>query len=345
MDYDGTGTERVVCLDAATGKQLWEHKYAVRYGPLGGYANGPRAAPTVHDGHVYTFGAVGHVCCLDAATGKPVWSRDTVKQDQARVPEWGFASSPVIDGDRVIVHPGADGGSFLALDRRTGRDVWRSDVSDPAGYCTPILIDSPAGRQLVGWTPENVHGLDPATGRRLWSVPYPVTYGVAIATPVYRDGVVFVTGYWEGSKAIKLGPKPADATLLWEDTKTPRGLMSQPLERDGHLYTVDRARGLVCTELTTGKDLWDDHRLTPKGRNPHATLVWAGDRALIVNSAGELIVARLSPRGYREESRVKVIDGGVWSHPGFAGRRLYVRADGGETPAAAGEIVCVELGS
>jgi outer membrane protein assembly factor BamB len=339
------GTERVLCFDATDGKPLWQHAYPARYGPLGGYNNGPRAAPTVHDGRVYTFGAVGHVCCLDTATGKLLWVHDTVRDFQARVPEWGFAASPVIDGDRVIVHPGADGGSYIAFDSRTGREVWRS-LSDPAGYCTPVLIDAPGGRQLIAWTPENVHGLDPATGQRLWSVPYQVTYGVAIATPVYRDGVVFVTGYWEGSKAIRLGPKPADATLVWEDAKL-RGLMSQPLYRDGFLYTLDHAKGLVCTELATGKPRWDDHRLTPRGRNPQATLVWAGDgdRALIVNSQGELIVARLSPQGYREDSRVKVIGGHVWSHPAFAGRHLFVRSDGAEGATRGGpfELVCVEL--
>jgi outer membrane protein assembly factor BamB len=340
------GFERLVCLDAADGKLLWEYKYPTRYGPLGGYNNGPRAAPTVHDGRVYTFGAVGHLCCLDAATGKLVWSRDTVREFQARVPEWGFASAPVIDGERVVVHPGADGGCYMALDRRTGREVWRA-LSDPAGYGTPILIDAPGGRQLVGWTPENVHGLDAETGQPLWSVPYKVTYNVSIATPVFQEGVVFVTGYWEGSKAIRLGPRPTDAALLWEDTKTPRGLMAQPLYRDGHLYTVERTRGLVCTELKTGKHLWDDHALTPKARNPHANMVWAGDgdRVLIVSSAGELILARLSPRGYREESRAKVIDGQVWSHPAFAGRHLYVRSDGAEQAVRQGpfELVCVRL--
>jgi outer membrane protein assembly factor BamB len=347
MDHQpGDGTERVLCFDAADGKPLWRHAYPVRYGPLGGYNNGPRAAPTVHDGRVYTLGAVGHFCCLDAATGQLLWMHDTVRDFKARVPEWGFAAAPVIDGERVIIHPGADGGCLMAFDRRTGREVWRA-LSDPAGYCTPILIDAPGGRQVVAWTPENVHGLDSATGKVLWSIPYQVTYGVAIATPVYRDGIVFVTGYWEGSKAIRLGPKPTDAALLWQDAKQLLGLMAQPLERDGHLYTLDHKRGLVCTELATGKHLWADHRLTPPGRNPHATLVWAGveDRALIVNSVGELIVARLSPRGYREESRVKVIDGQVWAHPAFAGRHLFVRSDGAEQSGRGGpfELMCVEL--
>jgi outer membrane protein assembly factor BamB len=348
-DFTGPpdGHERIVCFDADTGRLLWEHKYPTRYGGLGGYNNGPRAMPTVHDGRVYTLGAVGHVHCLDAVTGRVLWAKDMVKEHKSRVPMWGFAASPVIDGERVIVHTGAEpDGCLIAFDRTTGREVWRR-LPDPAGYCTPILIDAPGGRQLIAWTPENVHGLDPRTGKRLWTVPYRVTNGVSITTPIFRENIVFVTGYWEGSKAIRLGPGPTDAELLWEDSETLRGVMSQPLYRDGHAYTIDRTKGLVCFELKTGTVRWADHRLTPRSRNPHASLVWAGDgdRVLILNAAGELILARLTPAGYAEQSRTQVIDGKVWSHPAYAGRRLYVRSDGAEQSAAGGpfELVCVEL--
>src|SRR5262249_50607611 len=154
--------ERIRCVNTSDGRPVWEHAYQTKYGPLGGYNNGPRAAPTIYDGRVYTIGAVGHLFCLDAHTGKPLWSHDLVREYKAVVPEWGFAGSPVIDGDRVIVHAGASDGCYMAFDRKNGREIWRS-LSDAAGYATPLLIDAPAGRQLVGWTPENVHGLDPAT--------------------------------------------------------------------------------------------------------------------------------------------------------------------------------------
>jgi len=95
-------------------------------------------------------------------------------------------------------------------------------------------------------------------------VPYKVTYGVSIATPICHRGVVFVTGYWEGSKAIRLGRLPADATLLWEDKKNLQGLMAQPLARDGYVYSLDKDQGLMCCEIETGRILWtDDHQMTP----------------------------------------------------------------------------------
>lgn len=337
--------ERILCLNAADGSPVWTHEYPVAYGKLD-YGNGPRAAATVHDGRVYTLGAVGHAACLDAATGKPAWFRNLVAEAGAKVPQWGFAAAPLIDGDRVILHVGAEpGGCLLALDRNTGKEVWRA-AGDPAGYSTPLLIDAPSGRMLVAWTPRNILGLDPATGAVHWRVPYKVTYNVSIAGPVYRDGLLVVAGYWEGARAVRLGPKPSDAELVWSDTRHLRGFMSHPLHRDGHGYLLDRGEGVVCFEWATGKKLWDDgHRTTARGRNPHASLTWLGDgdRAIILNAAGELILARLSPSGMIEQSRTKVIDGTIWCHPAFAGNRIYIRTDGGERPTPTTELVCVAL--
>lgn len=342
------GVERVLCFDAATGKPLWSHKYPVTYGDLEGYSNGPRSSPTIHEGKVYTLGAVGHLFCFDAKTGAILWQHDTVSAFKAQVPTWGFAGSPVVDGDNLLVHLGAkDGGCVVAFDRHSGKERWRS-LDDPAGYSTPAVFDTPAGRLLVVWTPKHIHGLDPATGKHLWKVPYEVTYGVAIASPIYQDGIVFVTGYWHGSKAIRLGPKPTDHELVWADPRNLCGLMAQPLYRAGHGYSIDKNRGLTCFELKTGKKLWDDdNTLTPKARNPHASIVWLNDddRVLALNSDGELVLCRLNPKGYEEQSRARVLRGQVWGHPAFAGRFLFAKSDGAEAWRKAGqcELICVEL--
>jgi outer membrane protein assembly factor BamB len=327
--------ERVLAFDAATGGPLWKYEYPVGYGKLD-YGNGPRAAPTVADGRVYTLGAVGHVHCLDLASGRPLWSHDCVSELQTKAPDWGFAASPVVWRDVVIVHVGAPGGSFVAFDRQSGREAWRAS-DDPAGYATPIVVDRASGPQLIGWTPEHVVGISLPIGRVQWTIPYKVTYGVSIATPICKQDIVFVAGYWEGSKAIRLGPAAGDAMLAWEDKERLRGLMSQPLERDGFVYLLDKQFGITCFELATGKKLWDDdNRLTPRGRNPQATLVWleGGDRIIALNSEGELVLARLSAAGYSEQSRTKII-GPTWAHPAYAGRHVLARDDQ--------EIVCVEL--
>lgn len=328
--------ERVLCFDAATGRTHWTHEYECKYGDLP-YGSGPRAAPTIDGDRVYTLGSLGHVCAFALETGKLIWSVNTIARDNAKLPEWGFAASPVVWKNSLIIHVAAQpGGCFQALDLTTGEELWRSG-DDPAGYATPVLIDGPAGAQLLCWTPKHILGLEPDSGRVEWKIPYNVTYGVSIATPIYRDRLVFVAGYWEGSKAIKLGPKRTDAALAWEDKKDLRGLMSQPLYRDGLVYLLDKQYGITCFDLATGKKLWDDENtLTPRGRNPHASLVWLGDsdRVIALNAEGELVLARFTRNGFHEQSRTKIIDF-TWAHPAFAGNHVFARSDT--------EIVCVEL--
>lgn len=333
--------ERVLCFDAASGRPLWTHAYPVKYGNLD-YGNGPRATPTVFDGRVYTLGAVGHFFCLDADSGKVLWSQDFVAQHGSVLPTWGLAASPVIWENLVIVHPGAKRGCVMAFDRISGREAWRAG-EDPAGYSTPIIIQAPSGMQVVCWTPEHVLGITAREGQLVWSIPYKVTYGVSIASPIYHNDTVFVTGYWEGSKAIRLGKSPGDAKLAWEDTRNLRGLLAPPLLREGYVYSIDKNHGLTCFEFETGKKLWDDrdHEITARGNNPHAAFVWLGDgdRALILNEAGQLLVAHLNPKGFTLEKGPTIItreEGKpIWAHPAWAGSRVYARNDT--------ELVCVEL--
>jgi outer membrane protein assembly factor BamB len=248
----------------------------------------------------------------------------------------GLRRSPVIHGDRVLLMPGGDGSGLVAVERLTGQEVWRS-LPDEAGYTTPVVIRAHDRDEIVHWTPSHIRCVDGDDGRLLWSVPYEITYGVSIAKPIVHENLVFIAGYWDGSKAIRLGSTPENAQLVWEDNRHLRGLMSQPLYRDGHVYLLDKQYGLTCFELQTGKKLWDDgNAMTPRGRNPHASLVWLGDadRAIILNENGELILARLNPEGYRETARTKIL-GFTWAHPAFAGDCVYARSDT--------ELVCVKL--
>ena len=328
--------ERVLCFDAVSGRPVWSHSYEVDYSDVS-YDNGPRSTPTVFRGHVYTLGAVGRLNCLAAASGEVVWTQDLVGDFGARVPIWGLSASPLVFEDLLIVHPGAEkNGCYIAFDRASGRERWRN-LPDEAGYSTPVLVEHQGTRQLIGWTPAAVRGLDPRTGRLKWSVPFEVNYGTSIADPVFHEGLVLVSSYYEGSRAIRLGQEPGQATVAWQDRRNLRGLMSQPLYRDGHAWLVDKRHGLTCFDFGTGRKLWDDdNRMTPKGRNPQATLVWLNDddRAIVLNSDGELILIRLNRDGYAEESRTKII-GRTWAHPAYAGNCVYARSNT--------EIVCVLL--
>lgn len=322
--------ERVLCIDALTGQQLWAHEYPSEYNQLE-YGNGPRVAPTVIDDFVYTLGTMGDVFCLSAETGNVIWKTHLVNDFGGKVPQWGYAAAPYVIGELVILMPGGEeqGTAIIALDRKTGKELWRS-LSDQAGYATPLLIQRHGRKQLIVWSPNHIHSVDPATGQHFWSVPYKVTYGVAIASPIEKEGLILVAGYWEGSKAIQLGKQPEDAKLKWEDRRKLRGLMSQPLYRDGYAYLLDKQFGLTCFEYATGKKIWDDdNKMTPgNSRNPQATLVWLNQsaRALILNSEGDLILAELTPDGYQELTRTNLI-GETWAHPAYAETRVYARSN------------------
>lgn len=326
------GQERILCLDAETGAIRWSHDYDAHYGDLD-YGTGPRGNVIVHESRVYSLGAVGTACCLDAATGAQIWQRDLRAEESARIPMWGLAASPIIVNDLVILHAGLPDGSVVALDVMTGKERWRS-LADEAGYATPLVVEHKSVRQLIVWTPENIRSVDPVTGRLYWTVPYVVTYGVSIATPVHRDGILFVSGYWEGSKAIQLGDKPEDFEVIHEENQYLRGLMCPPLIREDASgatlgFLLDKAHGLTCFELATGKKRWDDgNQMTPRGRNPQATVVWIGDgdRVLALNSDGDLILARLADEGYIEQARANVL-GPTWANPAFAGDSVYARSD------------------
>ncbi|MBY0585902.1 PQQ-like beta-propeller repeat protein [bacterium] len=327
------GQERLLCLSTLTGKTLWSHTHDAHYGSLD-YASGPRASPAVVNGIVYTLGAVGTACALDASTGRVIWQRDFRQQEGAIIPTWGLAATPLLIQQQVILHVGIPKGSIVSLDARTGKENWRS-IHEPAGYATPILIKAPFGSQLIVWTPEQVHGIDPDGGQIDWSIPYKVTYGVSIATPIYHEGIVFVSGYWEGSKAIEIGPARNQAKILYEENRWLRGLMAPPLQAAGDTFLLDKKHGLTCFDIRTGKKKWDDdHTMTPAGTNPQASFVWTGRgrEVLAFNADGDLIRAEWNEEGCHELDRVHLIEPAppsqtLWAHPAFAGDSIYVRSD------------------
>ena len=344
MDYrsEPIEQERLVCLDARTGDEKWAYVYGVAYGDLA-YGSGPRVTPTVSDGRVYSMGALGHTFCLDSATGEKVWEVNAAKKFNATTPLWGFCSAPLIYENTVILHLGGQpDASVVALDRATGSEKWRS-LADPAGYATPIIVRAGGVDQLILWTPTNINSVDPRNGSVYWSVPFEVHNGVSITTPIFRENIVLVSGYWEGSKAIRLGATPGVVEEAWSDRRNLRSLMAQGLYQSGYAYLLDKRNGLTCFEMRTGEKQWTDgNRMTPKGRNPQATMVQlAGtDRALVLNSEGDLIQMRLNPERYDEIGRVNIIRPAgpsqpIWAHPGYAGRCVYARSDA--------EIVCVAL--
>ncbi|NIP98487.1 MAG: PQQ-binding-like beta-propeller repeat protein, partial [Akkermansiaceae bacterium] len=213
------------------------------------------------------------------------------------------------------------------------------------GYGTPVIETVNGHRQLLVWDAENVNGLNPDTGEVYWSVSFKPEFGMAIGAPRVWKDLVYVMGFNGKSGAIRVGADGRSARLVWgrDLRKGVAGVMNTPWLRDGHIYSGGR-RGLFrCVEIETGRRLWNvpDPLLKAdgSGQGPwqHAFTVHhaPSGRTLIFNDHGEMIVARLSPEAYREESRIQVIDPThtvsgrllVWSHPALANKRLYCRND------------------
>jgi outer membrane protein assembly factor BamB len=348
------GIERIVAIEESTGKPLWSQEWAADYRGLD-YAGGPRATPTVDDGRVYALGAMGALKSLDARTGRVLWERDYVRDFGAEVPAWGMTSAPIVDGDRLIaVTAGKPEGKVIAFDKRTGREIWRalSSVDSEPGYSQPILIEAGGRRQLIVWHATAISSLDPVTGRILWEHPFRVTMNTPIATPAYHAPYLLVSGFFNGARLLRLDSLGAE--LVWKpqvesETRgdTLHSLMNSPVIDKGYIYGICAHGQLRCLRLDTGARVWESQAVTvEQRRNASAFVVRHGDRYFINNDRGELIIARFSSEGYREDSRTELIKptspggrrerGAVnWSHPAYANGHIFARNDE--------EIVCASL--
>ncbi len=339
-----TGVERVHCLDAKSGKSLWVHEYPVTYGLS--YPAGPRCTPTVHDGLVYTLGAEGHLWCLDAEQGTVVWSKELKSEYHTTSALWGYASHPLIDGDRLLCVVGGPGSHIVAFDRKTGNEVWRAQTAKEQGYSPPTIFTIGDTRQLVLLKPDGVAAVNPANGDEYWSVPYAATNGSIIMSPVRFENYLYAAGYSNKNLLLQLSDDGQEADVVWQDARK-KGLSPvnvQPFLEDGVLYGFDQSGWLYAVELPSGKRLWE---ASPVSKRPAgcetAFLVKQGDRFWMFNENGELVIARLTRDGYDEIDRAKVIEPTnvafgrdvVWCMPAFAGRRMYVRNDE--------RLICVEL--
>lgn len=349
------GTERILCLDAGTGKTVWKHEYNCTY--TISYPEGPRCTPVVHQGKVYTLGGMGDLLCLDAGTGKVLWSANFPKDYRAKPPLWGWASHPVIDGDRLFCIVGGEGSAAVAFHKDTGKELWKALTVEEVGYAPPVVIEAGGKRQVIIWHTEALNALDPETGKVYWSIKHPadvdpVRPGIVTATPLKIDDQLFVSAPHHGSLLVKLAADRPDASVVWRGksnsiakTDGLHALMGTPAIKDGHVYGVCSLGELRCLKLATGERVWETFDAVEGKRAFCGTafLVQQGGRFFLFNDKGFLIIARLTPKGYEEIDRAQLLEPTlfsrgrevVWSHPAFANRCVFVR--NGK------EILCVEL--
>jgi len=306
--------EAVACYNATTGEPVWRHRDATRFWESNAGA-GPRATPTLSDGRVYTFGATGILNALDAGDGAALWSRDVASDTGTKVPYWGFASSPLVVGDVVIV---AAAGQLVAYDLATGEPRWFGTAGGNS-YSSPHLLTIDGVSQILLLSGAGAISVAPADGTLLWEHPWP---GSGIVQPALAaDGEILIGGDPIGTCRIGVAHGPGGWTTeeRWTSARL-KPYFSDFVVHDGHAFGFDGSI-LACIDLEDGKRNWKG------GRYGHGQLVLLPDQdlLLVVSERGELALVAAAPDQFTELARFRALEGKTWNHPVLVGDLLLVR--------------------
>lgn len=336
-EMDGVPSEICVAFDADTGETRWKANLDLFHlGSGGGDAgakgnkggDGPRSTPSYSDGRVYCYTAAMRLVCLSAKDGSELWAVDVIKAHRGENIAWDNASSPLVEGDLVIVAGGGTGQFFLAFDKESGALRWKSGKGKIT-HATPIATTIHGRRQVLFLARNGVVAVDPNNGKELWNHDFPFRTSTA-ASPVVEGDIVYLSaGYGVGATALRVD-KGWDTEELWrsEGNKPVCNHWSTPLVKDGHLYGMfgfkDYGDGpLKCVELATGEVKWEKAGYGPGG------VCLAGGVLVCLGDAGQLTLVEATPEGYRELARTEAIDGKCWSAPTLSDGKIYLRSTTG----------------
>ena len=324
---DRAGAQYVIALSLRTHKELW----ATKVGPaFVKNFKGPRCTPTVEGGLVAALTPQGVLVCLDAGDGQELWRHDLVNEygaQKMQPTEYAYAESPLIDRDKIVCTPGGPRGAVLAFAKRTGKVIWRATtVKDPASYSSLVPVEFGGVRQYIQLSDRSVYAVAANSGKLLWKAPFP-GHDAVVATPIFKDGIVFVTASYKiGGRAYRLtaasGAFKADPLYAVPDLANHHG--GVVLVGD-YLYGYsDSNMKLKCVELKTGKVMWED-KAAGKG-----SLTCADGRLYLRNEyrASAVALIEATPAGYRECGRFIQPERSreaAWTHPVVCGGELYLR--------------------
>jgi len=322
------GQDTVYCFDALKGTEVWKQSYAAPK-EAGGF-EGPRSTPCVDGKVVYTLGLDGQLRAFDAEKGTPVWAKDLKKEIGAKPPQWGFSSSPLVEGKVVIVEAGG-GASVAALDKTTGAVAWKGPAVGGT-YASAVPFNF-GGKRLVGtFNVEGFIALDAATGAEAAKFPFKAQYDVNASDPVIIDDKVFVSnGYNTGHCAmLQFGAPPKQ---LWEN-KEFQTHFNCVVAYKGCLYGtsghIKENGSLKCVDAATGAVKWTQPKM-------HCSIMLAGDKIIALERGGMLYIVEADPSGYKEVAKGQVLGGQCWTMPVFSNGHIYARNNG------AGDLVCLDV--
>jgi outer membrane protein assembly factor BamB len=287
---------------------------------------GPRGTPTVDGDRLYALTESGDLACLRVADGTVVWQRNILKDFGGRNIGWLISESPLVDGNVVIVTPGGRGAGMAALDKMTGKTVWVSkDLSDEAGYASPIVADVQGVRTVMTLTSDAAVGVRASDGKLMWRYTQVANRTANITTPVFADNKVFFTSAY-GTGGALLGLRASGQEVRMQEIYFTREMQNHHggvVLVNGYLYGFNN-NILTCLEFATGKMMWRD-RSVGKG-----SVAYADGNLYILGEDNMVGLAEATPAGYREKGRFPIADQGLpsWSHPVVSGGRLFIRNQG-----------------
>ena len=335
--------ERIRCFEETTGKSLWSYAYEGAHSEWAfslEHGGGPASTPIAEGGKVYMLGGSGHVHCLDARTGALLWENNLGREYEIR--ELNCRTSPLIEGNHLILLAGAKPGAcVLALDKKTGKEVWKA-LAESISNSSPIIIKAGGKRQLIVWTGESVTSLDPATGAPYWREPITTSTNDSIPAPVLENNRLLISGLM-----LELDAHQPSAKVLWPESKAfSKRILSNtstPLLQGGYVYSAKSSGELVCLDAATGNQIWHTNTVTGLTTGASIHLTANRDRVFLFTDQGDLILAQLTPQGYDEISRARLLAPTspfgsrkfAWTPPSYANRHVFARNDE--------ELVCASL--
>jgi len=314
--------EAATCYEALTGRLLWTHANKVRFFQWQG-GEGPRATPTVFQGHVFAYGATGILDCLDAQTGQLVWSRDVLKENHLENLVWGVSASPLVFDNTVVVTGGMTAGpTVLAYDRTTGRPLWQAG-KDRASYASPILATLAGRRVVLSANAPSLTANDTSTGEELLNYPWaPEAKWPKAAQPAALPGdrVFLSAGYGLGCVLLQITADASGklvATEVWKSMRM-KTQFNSVAARNGFLYGLDDGL-LACVDLANGNRKWKN------GRFGSGQTLLVDDLVIVQSEPGPVFLAAAKPEGYEELGQIPALSSKTWNHPTLAGRYLLIR--------------------
>lgn len=346
------GIERAMALDEKTGRVLWVQQWEANYAGIQ-WEVGPGATPTVDGDRVYVLGRAGMLSALRVDSGEILWrknySNDYGVDRMQWGFDWGFASAPLVDGERLIcLVGGSPNARVVAFNKMTGEEIWRALTSDEdLGVAQPIIIEAGGAQQLIVWNPEEIASLDPITGHLFWRQPYTVGGAMTVAVPVQIGSQLFFTTFYDGPMMLTLNQDRPGASVAWKGTSNSEiqtdglhAVLATPIVDGGYIYGICSYGQLRCLNANTGERIWETQDATIERRRwVSGFMVRNGNRVFISNDRGELIISKLSPSGYDEISRTQLITptsppgnrrelrNVSWVHPAYANKHVYTRND------------------